>query len=77
VTIVDMCKRHTELNVLVCCLSCVRKRTIYDDLEDHGRVSCTPAELSSLCHFGVEKFSALTNFHASNFRRCRPPTKYF
>ena len=50
-------KRHTELNVLVCYLSRVRKRTIYDGLEDHGRVSCTPAELSSLRHFGVEKFS--------------------
>jgi len=35
----------------------VRKRTIYDGLEDHGRVSCTPAELSSLRHFGVQKFS--------------------
>ena len=50
-------KRHTELNVLVCYLSHVRKRTIYDGLEDHRHVSCTPAELSSLCHFGVEKFS--------------------
>ena len=46
-----ICKQHTELNVLVCCLSRVRKRTIYDGLEDHGQVSCTPAELSSLCHF--------------------------
>ena len=76
-TIADMCKRHTELNILVCCLSRVRKRTIYDGLEDHGRVSSTPAELSSLRHFGVVKFSALKNFRASNFRRCRPPTKYF
>ena len=49
-------KRHTELNVLVCYLSHVRKRTIYDGLEDHRRVSCTSAELSSLCHFGVENF---------------------
>ena len=63
-TIADMCKRHTELNVLVCCLSRVRKRTIYDALEDHGWVACTPAELSSLRHFGVEKFSALKNFRA-------------
>ena len=62
VTIADMCKRHTELNVLVCCLSRVRKRTIYDGLEDHRRVSCTPAELSSLRHFGIEKFSALKIF---------------
>jgi len=51
VTITDMCKRHTELNVLICCLSRVRKRTIYDGLEDHRRVSCTPAELSSHRHF--------------------------
>ena len=56
VVIADMCKRLTELNVLVCCLSHVRKRTIYDGLEDHGRVSCTPVELSSLCHIGVENF---------------------
>ena len=34
VTMADMCKQHTELNVLVCCLSCVRKRTTYDSLED-------------------------------------------
>ena len=51
-----MCKWHMKLNVLVCCLSCVRKRTIYDGLEDHRRVSCTPAELSSLRHIGFEKF---------------------
>ena len=58
--ITDMCKRHTELNVLVCCLSCVRKITIYDGLEDHERVSCTPAaKLSSLCHFGIETIRVL------------------
>ena len=57
--------------------SCVRKRTIYDGQEDHRRVSCTQAELSSLRHFGIVKFSALKNFRASNFRCCRPPTKYF
>ena len=34
-----MCKRHTELNILVCCLSHVKKRTLYNGLEDHGRVS--------------------------------------
>ena len=60
VKIADMCKRHTELKVLVCCLSCVRKITIYDGLEDHERVSCTPAaKLSSLCHFGIETIRVL------------------
>ena len=44
---VELCmrKRHTEL---VCCLSRVRKRATYDDLEDNRRVSCTAAEPSSL-----------------------------
>ena len=66
-----MCKRHMELNVLVCCLSRVRKRTIYESLENHGRVSCTPAELSSLRHFSIKKFLALKNVRASNLRHCR------
>ena len=47
------------------------KRTIYDGLEDHGQVSSTPAELSSL-HIT----SALKNFRASNFV-VGPHTKYF
>jgi len=64
-----MCKQHTELNVLVCCLSRVRKRTIYDGLENHGRVSCTPAELSSLRHFGVEKIFVRLIFDIVGHRR--------
>ena len=60
-----MCKQLMELNVLVCCLSRVRQRTIYDGQEDHGQVACTSAELSSLRHFGIENFWALKNFHAS------------
>ena len=47
----DMRKRHTVLNVLVCCLTHVRKRTIHDGLEDHRRVSCTTADPSSLRHY--------------------------
>jgi len=73
VTIADMCKQHTELNVLVCCSSRVRKRTIYDGLEDHRWVSCTPAEQS----YPYFVTSVLKNFRASNFHHCRPPTKYF
>ena len=64
-----MCKQYTELNVLICCLSRVRKRTIYDGLGDHGRVSFTPAELSSLCHFGVEKFFVRLIFIVVGHRR--------
>ena len=43
-----MHKQHTELNVLICCLTRVRKKAIYDDLE---KVLCTPAELSLLRHY--------------------------
>ena len=70
-----MCKWHRELNVLVCCLSCVRKR----------RVSCTVAEPSSLRHFVTVReasiiwlcyYLAVKIFYVPNFHCCRPPTKY-
>ena len=79
-------KRHTELNVLVCCLSRVRKRAIHDGMEDNRRVSCTAAKPSSLRHHITVReasimrlcnYSALKIFHAFNFPRCRQPTKYF
>ena len=83
--ICDMCKQHTKLNVLVCCLSRVRKRAVHNGLENHGRVSCTAAAILTLslrhsmwtsiiwlCYYLV-----LKNFCSSNFHRCRPPMKYF
>ena len=79
-----MRKQHTELNVLVCCLSRVKKRAIYDGLEDNRRISCTAGEPSSLHHYVTVReasikrlynYSALKNFRASNFRRCRLLTK--
>ena len=84
--ICDMCKWRTELNVLVCCSTCVRKKAIHDGLENHKQVSCTAAEPSSLCHYVTVCevsivwlccYWPLKNFHASNFHHCRPPKNIF
>jgi len=57
-TITDMCKRHTELNVLVCCLSRVRKRTIYDGFMYPSRAILT-LSLRGWKIFGAEKLSCV------------------
>ena len=74
----DTRKRHTGLNVLVCCLTRVRKRAFHNDLKDHGRVLCIAAEPSSFCHcvtvckasiIQLCYHSAFEKFCASNFHR--------
>jgi len=57
-TIADMCKRHTELNVLVCCLSRVKKEQSTMVWKTTGGFRVPHAAFTHRCWkiFGVEKF---------------------
>ena len=71
-TIADMCKRHTELNVLVCCLSREKEQSKMGWKATDG--FHVPQQSYMYPHFVT---SVLKNFRVSNFCRCRPLTKCF